>query len=124
MNPALTILLVDDDADILAAMQAVFVRRGFRVLTAGDGHAAIVTGEQERPDIVVVDMMMPKKSGYMVLERLKSLPGKKPRVIMITANEGHRHQAYAEALGVDDYLRKPFGIDKLVEKVDNLPPAV
>ncbi len=65
-----TILLVDDDADILAAMRAVLERRGYRVVTAGDGNAGLAAAEREGPDLVVVVMMMPKKSGYLVLEKL------------------------------------------------------
>jgi len=115
-----TILLVDD-ADILAAMRTVLERRGFRVLTATDGNAGLAAAEREGPDLVVVDMMMPKKSGFLVLEKLKTR-GEGPPVIMITANEGSRHRAYAEALGADDYLRKPFAMDKLLECIDRLCP--
>jgi DNA-binding response OmpR family regulator len=68
----------------------------------------------------VVDMMMPKKSGFLVLEKLKSRPETAPRVVMITANEGTRHRAYAEMLGVDDYLRKPFAMDKFLETIERL----
>ena len=66
-------------------------------------------------------MMMPKKSGFLVLEKLKARGGGPP-VIMITANEGSRHRAYAEVLGVDDYIRKPFAMDKLLESVIRLCP--
>lgn len=114
------ILLVDDDPEILGAMRAVFTQKGYRVLTACDGNMALAIAEREAPDVVVVDMMMPKKSGFLVLEKLKSRKGAGPRVIMITGNEGGRHRAYAEMLGVDDYLRKPFAMDKLVESVQRL----
>lgn len=118
-----TVLLVDDDADILSAARAVLERRGFRVLTATDGNAGLAAAEREAPDLVVVDMMMPKKSGFLVLETLKARGGGPP-VIMITANEGGRHRAYAEALGADDYLRKPFAMDQLLQSIDRLcPPA-
>jgi DNA-binding response OmpR family regulator len=116
-----TVLLVDDDADIVSAMRAVLERRGYRVLTAGDGNAGLAAAEREAPDLVVVDMMMPKKSGFLVLEKLKGRGGGPP-VVMITANEGSRHRAYAEALGADDYLRKPFAMDRLLESVTRLCP--
>ena len=61
-------------------------------------------------------MMMPKMGGFPVLESLKSLPSP-PKVIMITANEGGRHKAYAEMLGVDDYLRKPFAMDIFLDAI-------
>jgi DNA-binding response OmpR family regulator len=65
-------------------------------------------------------MMMPKRSGFLVLEQLQRSPTKTPRIIMITANEGSRHKAYAEMLGVEEYIRKPFPMEKLVETVRNL----
>jgi DNA-binding response OmpR family regulator len=124
MNPSRTILFVDDDPDIVAAMTTVFARLGYRVITAADGSEGIAVAEREKPDVVVVDMMMPKKSGFLVLEQLKRQPEAAPRVVMITANEGGRHRAYAEALGADDYLRKPFGMEQLVARVEQLcPPA-
>jgi DNA-binding response OmpR family regulator len=117
-----TILIVDDDADIAAALRTVLEQRGYRVLTAGDGNAGLAVAEREKPHLVLVDMMMPRKSGFLVLEKLKSLPDSAPQVIMMTANEGSRHRAYAEMLGVDDYLRKPFPMDALLESVGRLCP--
>jgi DNA-binding response OmpR family regulator len=121
MIAAKTVLLVDDDADIVTAMRTVLERHGYRVLTAADGNAGQAAAEREAPDLVVVDMMMPHKSGFLVLEKLKARPGGPP-VIMITANEGVRHQAYAEQLGADDYLRKPFPLERLLESVERLCP--
>jgi len=117
-----TILLVDDDQEILHAMRAVIENRGYRVLTATDGNAGLNVAEREQPDMVIVDMMMPKKSGFLVLEKLKSRPGGLIPTIMITGNEGSRHRAYAEMLGVDDYIRKPFAMDRLVDSVKRLCP--
>ena len=65
-------------------------------------------------------MMMPKRSGFLVLEKLRRTRRVPIRVIMITANEGSRHKAYAEMLGVDDYIRKPFPMDRLLDGVDRL----
>jgi DNA-binding response OmpR family regulator len=117
-----TILLVDDDPEILNAMRAVFDKRGYRVVTASDGNMGLAVAERDAPDLVIVDMMMPKKSGFLVLEKLKTRNRETPRVIMITANEGSRHRAYAEMLGVDDYIRKPFTMDRLLESVEKLCP--
>jgi DNA-binding response OmpR family regulator len=121
MKPTKTVLVVDDDPDIRLALQTVLHREGYRVLTANDGNAGLAVAEREAPDLVVVDMMMPKKSGFLVLEKLKSRPVG-PKVIMITANEGSRHKAYAEHLGVDEYLRKPFEMSRLVEAAQRLCP--
>ena len=65
-------------------------------------------------------MMMPKRSGFLVLEKLRRTRPVPIRVIMITANEGSRHKAYAEMLGVDDYIRKPFAMDRLLSSVGRL----
>ncbi|NQU76243.1 MAG: response regulator [Planctomycetes bacterium] len=120
------ILLVDDDADILSAMQTALVDTGATLETASDGDSAVRKIVSETPDLVVLDMMLPKRSGFLVMERLKRRSGStdRPRVIMITGNEGTRHRVYAESLGVDIYLKKPFRMEKLVEGIMNLLGAV
>jgi DNA-binding response OmpR family regulator len=116
-----TILLIDDDRDFVQGLKSVLEGKGYRVLLAHDGAAGLTTGERERPDLVIVDMMMPKKSGFLVLEGLKAKETC-PRIIMMTANEGSRHRAYAEMLGVDDYLRKPFAMDRFLDSVKQQCP--
>lgn len=111
-----TILLVDDDHEIVSSMRAVLEAKGYRIVTAHDGNAGLAAAERENPDLIVVDMMMPKKSGFLVIEKIKRRQ-QSPPMIMITANEGSRHRAYAELLGVDAYLRKPFAMEKLVDEV-------
>lgn len=113
-----SVLVVDDDHDILHAIRAAVESRGYRVMTASDGNMGLIVAEREQPDLVIVDMMMPKKSGFLIIEKLKGTGRSyRPRMIMITANEGGRHRAYAEMLGVDDYIRKPFAMDKLLDSV-------
>ena len=114
------ILLVDDDHEIVESMRTVLESRGYQILVARDGNQGLVLAEGEEPDLVVLDMMMPKRSGFLVLEKLRRTRPHPMRVIMITANEGSRHKAYAEMLGVDDYIRKPFAMDRLLESVDRL----
>jgi len=121
MPPALkTILLVDDDTEIIESMRAVLENKGFRILVARDGNAGLTVAERENPDLIVLDMMMPKKSGFLVLEKLKGRPGGLIPTIMITGNEGSRHRAYAEMLGVRDYIRKPFAMEKLVRSIEKV----
>jgi DNA-binding response OmpR family regulator len=114
------ILLVDDDNEIIESMRAVLENKGYRVLVARDGNAGLTVAERESPDLLVLDMMMPKKSGFLVLEKLKGRPGGLIPTIMITGNEGSRHRAYAEMLGVRDYIRKPFAMEKLVRSVERV----
>jgi DNA-binding response OmpR family regulator len=114
------ILLVDDDGEIVEAMRFALESRGFEILVARDGNQGLAMAEREEPDLVILDMMMPKRSGFLVLEQLRRAAEKTVKVVMITANEGSRHKAYAEMLGVDEYLRKPFPMDKLVETASRL----
>ena len=118
--PSRTILLVDDDAEVIEAMRAILESKGYRVVVARDGNAGLAAAERENPDLIVLDMMMPKKSGFLVLEKLRTRPGGMIPTIMVTANEGSRHRAYAEFLGVKDYLRKPFAIEKLVRSIEKI----
>ncbi|HVJ66580.1 MAG TPA: response regulator [Caulifigura sp.] len=110
------ILLIEDDREISSTLSSVLDGAGYHVLTASNGIDGQRLIEAERPDLVITDMMMPRLGGFPVLEFLKDLENP-PKVIMITANEGGRHKAYAEMLGVVDYLRKPFAMDVLLESV-------
>jgi DNA-binding response OmpR family regulator len=118
---AKTVLIVDDDPVIVTALRTVLQRAGYRIVTAADGDAGLAAAEREAPDLVIVDMMMPRKSGLLVLEKLKASPASPP-AIMITANEGDRHQAYAQHLGANDYLRKPLDVEQLLASVQRLCP--
>ncbi len=117
---SLRVLLVDDDAEIIESMRTVLESKGYEILVARDGNQGLLMAERENPDLVVLDMMMPKRSGFLVLERLRRSRPVPMRVIIITANEGSRHRAYAEMLGVDDYIRKPFAMDRLLDSVQRL----
>ena len=101
-------------------MRLALEAKGYRILVGRDGNQGLAMAEREDPDLVILDMMMPKRSGFLVLERLRRTRRVPIRVIMITANEGSRHKAYAEMLGVDDYIRKPFAMDRLIESVNRL----
>jgi DNA-binding response OmpR family regulator len=114
------ILLVDDDAEIVESLRLALEARGYSVMIARDGNQGLAITERDDPDLVILDMMMPKRSGFLVLEKLRRTRENPPRIIMITANEGSRHKAYAEMLGVDDYIRKPFPMDRLMASVDRL----
>jgi DNA-binding response OmpR family regulator len=118
--PGKRILLVDDDPEIVESLRYALEAKKYEVLIARDGNQGLAMAEREDPDLLILDMMMPKRSGFLVLEKLRRTRPMPLRVIMITANEGSRHKAYAEMLGVDDYIRKPFAMDRLVDSVDRL----
>ena len=113
-------LIVDDDAEIVESLRYALEAKKYTVLIARDGNQGLAMAEREDPDLVILDMMMPKRSGFLVLEKLRRTRAVPLKVIMITANEGSRHKAYAEMLGVDDYIRKPFAMERLVESVNRL----
>jgi len=116
-----TILVVDDDPDMVTAITTVFSDSGAELKTAADGNEALNAARDFDPDVVVLDAMLPKRSGFLVLEKLRSAGkkrGSKPFVIMITGNAGKRHQDWAESLGVDGYINKPFRRERLVESIE------
>jgi len=117
-----SVVIVDDDADIAEAMQTALEAEGAEVTTVGNGNDAVTVITEGSPDVVVLDMMLPGRSGFLVLEKIK---GEKdsPVVIMLTANEGKRHQAYAQSLGVDRYLLKPAPLEHLIASCRELLDA-
>jgi DNA-binding response OmpR family regulator len=116
------ILVVDDDPDILTAITTGLKETGATIQTASDGNTAVTLVEKLSPDLVILDIMLPQKSGFLVLEKLRRETPRSqgPRIIMITGNQGRRHRQYAEALGVDEYLNKPFRMERLLEVTEKL----
>lgn len=114
------VLIVDDDPDIIESIRFALKSKEVEVLIARDGNQGLAMAEKEEPDLVILDMMMPKRSGFLVLEQLRQTSLRPMRFIMITANEGNRHKQYAETLGVDDYIQKPFPMDRLLGSVERL----
>ncbi len=115
-----SVLIVDDDPEVIDSIRYAMESNGFQVSIARDGNQGLAMAEKATPDLLILDMMMPKRSGFLVLEQLRRAGKDHVKVIMITGNEGHRHQQYAELLGVDDYIRKPFPMDRLVASAKKL----
>jgi DNA-binding response OmpR family regulator len=123
MASPITVLLIDDNAEVLGAVRPLLEGQGYRVLTAADGNQGLALAERERPDVVIVDLMMPQRSGFHVAQVLKGRDPRRPRVLMVTASDDPTHQRQALALGIDDYLRKPFSLERLLESVTRLTRA-
>ncbi len=116
-----SILVVDDDPDVVTALKAAFDQAGASVITAADGNTAIEKATTEKPDLVILDAMLPGRSGFLVLEKLKRSCGDAcPSIIMITGNQGKRHEAWAKSLGVDAYINKPFRMERLMQSAQQL----
>jgi CheY-like chemotaxis protein len=123
------VLIVDDDPDFFITTELALQDLEVKILKCSDGLAAMEIFEAEMPQIVILDLMLPKRGGFQVLRKLKDYTppdsntaasppkGQLPIVIMVTGNEGVRHQDFAQSLGVDEYLRKPFALTVLVELV-------
>lgn len=113
------ILVVDDDPDVLDGIALALRADGADTLRAEDGNQAIALWRSHAPIAVVLDMMLPKRSGFLVLEELLESDAP-PIVVMVTANEGRRHKDYARRLGVHAYLNKPVPLELLVQTIQNL----
>ena len=110
------ILIVDDDEDIQSSMALAIRAEGAEIITADDGNEAIAAWHANDPDAIVLDVMLPKRSGFLVLEKMHEAEDP-PSVVMVTANQGKRHREYAESLGVKAYLYKPVALQRLVDIV-------
>ncbi len=114
------ILVVDDDLEIAEAIRHALQNEGFEVSMAADGNTCLAITETRNPDLIVLDLMMPGRSGLLVLERLRQYFERPIPVIVITGNTGNRHREYAELLGADEYLHKPFTMIRLIDSVKSL----
>ncbi len=108
------ILIVDDDPDILEAFAFAFRHEGASVRTATDGASGLMAIRERAPDLLVLDMMLPRSSGLFVLEKLHQ-DGVELHVIMVTANQGKRHRDFALGLGARAYLLKPVSLPRLLD---------
>ncbi|MEK6235656.1 MAG: response regulator, partial [Planctomycetales bacterium] len=111
------ILLVDDDSFVRESMQAAFESLGCDVLTASNGLEGLRLATMESPDVIVLDLIMPKRGGMHVLEKLRKMGSSDTRVIVISACESSRHAEQVMALGADEFLPKPFSMHELVDCV-------
>lgn len=110
-----TVLIVEDDPDVVRVARAYLEREGFRVLVEGDGEAGLLRARADRPDLVVLDWMLPKASGIEVLRRLRR--ESEVPVLFLTARTDEADRVLGLELGADDYLVKPFSPRELVARV-------
>lgn len=113
------VLIVDDDPKLLNMLRRTLTYEGLHVVTAADGNAALAEIQAHRPDIIVLDWMMPGLSGIGVLERMRAL-GDKTLVLMLTARDAVENRVEGLDSGADDYLVKPFAPSELIARVHAL----
>jgi DNA-binding response OmpR family regulator len=112
------VLVVDDEANILLSLEFLMKKAGYDVCTARDGEEALAEMRKARPDLVLLDVMMPKRNGFDVCEMIRANPEwKDVRVIMLTAKGRDVERKKGLAVGADDYISKPFSTREVVERV-------
>lgn len=111
-----TLLVVDDEADLLAELKPLFERSGYTVLTASDGDQALEIVRSEQPDLIILDMLMPRLDGRETLRRLRQSGDWTP-VILLTKVGTPAERAMSLQEGADDYLNKPFDPMELIARV-------
>jgi DNA-binding response OmpR family regulator len=113
-----SVLIVDDEPNIVLSLQFLMKKAGYLVRTAGDGEQALAELAREKPDLVLLDVMMPKIDGFTVCQRIKAAPEwQDVRVIMLTARGRDVEREKGLALGADDYITKPFSTQDAIERV-------
>ena len=126
------ILVVDDKEDIVETVSFCLTQEGFEVVTAFDGKQALEVARREQPDLIVLDVMLPKENGYQVARFLREdwqegrLP-KMPAILMLTARtvfDAQREEFLQTWSGADVFMYKPFDLDELMVRVKSLLPAV
>ena len=115
MTPEPLVLAVDDEAGILRLMKLELTAQGFRVITAGNGEEALRLIEEQRPDVVLLDIIMPEMTGLEVMRHLREQMN--TPVIMVTAKDSDADKVRGLELGADDYLVKPFSLDELSARI-------
>jgi DNA-binding response OmpR family regulator len=116
-----TVLIVDDEPNIVLALEFLLERAGWRVLVARDGQEALDALARELPDLVLLDVMLPRVSGYDVCQRIRDNPAwRGVRVLMLTAKGREVEVTKGLALGADGYVTKPFSTDELLARIRTL----
>lgn len=112
------ILIADDEPNIVISLEFLLKREGYTVLIARDGQEAIDSIVREQPDLVLLDVMMPKKTGFEVCQEVRANESLQAiKILMLTAKGRDTDMAKGAALGADAYMTKPFSTRELVQKV-------
>ena len=112
------VLIADDEPNIVISLEFLMKRAGYEVCIARDGQEALDAIARERPDLVLLDVMMPRRDGFEVLQAVRADEAlASTRIVMLTARGRDTDVAKGEALGADDYITKPFSTQELLAKV-------
>ena len=111
-----TVLVVEDEANIVDILTFNLQREGYRVLSAYDGQAGLELAQREKPDLILLDLMLPKRNGFEVCRTLRDAGDTVP-ILMLTAREEEGDKVKGLELGADDYITKPFSVRELMARV-------
>jgi len=114
--PEARLLVVDDDADIVELLAASLRFSGFEVMTARNGHDALAVASSARPDLIVLDVMMPGLDGLAVVRRLRE-GGNRVPIVLLTAKDATEDRVAGLTIGGDDYITKPFSLEEVVARI-------
>jgi len=115
------IQVTDDEPNIVQTLKDRLEMNDFDVVVAHNGSDGLKIAEQERPDVILLDVIMPVMNGLEMLEMLRKQPwGQEPSVIMLTARSQTQDIARANSCGIDDYIIKPFDLSELLEKIESI----
>jgi len=115
------ILIADDEPNIVISLEFLMKREGFQVAVAADGAAALQTVATERPDLILLDIMLPKMDGFEICRQIRANPDwRDMKIVMLTAKGRETEVAKGLALGADAYVTKPFSTRDLAEQVRRL----
>jgi DNA-binding response OmpR family regulator len=117
------VLVVDDDRELLESMRMALSTRGYEVMIARDGAEALSRVEQDRPDLMLLDLVMPRRCGFTVLDRMQRSGIRSTKVIMIAGTDDPKHRDTAARWGVSVFLSKPFPMEQLLSEVDTILQA-
>jgi DNA-binding response OmpR family regulator len=118
-----TVLVVEDEPDLVWLLRFNLETEGYRTFVARNGKAALELIRRERPDVMLLDLMMPVMDGWALLDELETMDGPRPRVIVVSARTGQNDRARAARYGVEGFVPKPFDMDDLLGLIRRVLPT-
>ncbi len=116
-----TILVVEDSPTFMQCMTVPLIEKGYRVLTAEDGEEALKITSEGHPDLVVLDVILPKKNGFQVCRQLKTTPDTKDiKILMLTSKTQDSDRFWGLKQGADEYMKKPFDNEEYLNTISRL----
>jgi DNA-binding response OmpR family regulator len=111
------VLIVDDEPNIVASLEFLMARQGYETLVVADGEQVLAAVEKFRPDLVLLDVMLPHRDGFEVCQQLRASGYRTTKIVMLTAKGRESEVAKGIAVGADAYVTKPFSTRELVAQV-------